>query len=100
VLPLDTLDETVELELEPGTQPGTELVLTGHGLPRLRSTGRVDGRGDLHVHVEVDVPTKLDARQTELLRELASLRGEEDHVIASSNGRAGGIFSRLRARHR
>ncbi len=100
VVPLDTLDDTVELVLEPGTQPNTELVLTGQGLPRLRSSGRVDGRGDLHVHVEVDIPGKLDARQTELLRELAALRGEEEHVVASTNGRGGGLFSRLRARHR
>jgi molecular chaperone DnaJ len=100
VVPLDTLDETVELELEPGTQPNTELVLTGHGLPRLRSSGRVDGRGDLHVHVEVDIPSKLDSRQSELLRELATLRGEEQAVVASANGRGGGLFSRLRARHR
>ncbi|MCT2584925.1 molecular chaperone DnaJ [Actinophytocola gossypii] len=100
VQPLETLDDTVELDLEPGTQPGTELLLAGHGLPRLRSSGRVDGRGDLHVHVEVDIPGKLDARQTELLRELANLRGEEGHVIASANGRGGGLFSRLRARHR
>ncbi len=101
VLPLETLDDTVELELEPGTQPGTELLLTGHGLPRLRSSGRVDGRGDLHVHVEVEIPNKLDARQTELLRELASIRGEEEQIVATSNGRGGGgLFSRLRARHR
>jgi len=100
VVPLDTLEDTVELELEPGTQPNTELVLSGHGLPRLRSSGRVDGRGDLHVHVEVDIPSKLDTRQSELLRELANLRGEEQAVVASANGRGGGLFSRLRARHR
>ena len=100
MVPLETLDDTVELELEPGTQPNTELVLTGQGLPRLRSSGRVDGRGDLHVHIEVDIPQKLDPRQAELLRELANLRGEEGHVVATGNGRAGGLFSRLRARHR
>jgi molecular chaperone DnaJ len=99
VVPMDTLDDTVELELEPGTQPGTELLLTGHGLPRLRSSGRVDGRGDLHVHIEVDIPSKLDPKQADLLRELANLRGEEGPVVASTNGR-GGLFSRLRARHR
>jgi molecular chaperone DnaJ len=77
------------------------MLLTGHGLPRLRSSGRVDGRGDLHVHVEVEIPNKLDARQTELLRELASILGEEDQIVAASNGRGnGGLFSRLRARHR
>jgi molecular chaperone DnaJ len=52
------------------------------------------------VHVEVEIPGKLDARQTELLREFANLRGEEDQVVAGTNGRSGGLFSRLRARHR
>jgi molecular chaperone DnaJ len=99
VVPLETLDGPLDVELEPGTQPDTELVMTGQGLPRLRSTGRVDGRGDLHVHIEVEVPTRLDARQTELLRELAELRGEEEHTLAAANGRAGGLFSRLRSRH-
>ncbi|MCP2260856.1 molecular chaperone DnaJ [Streptoalloteichus tenebrarius] len=99
VLPLETLDGTEELQLDPGTQPGTELLLTGKGMPRLRSSGRVDGRGDLHVHVEVVVPTKLDARQTELLRELAALRGEEQpEVAANGKARGGGLFSRLRGR--
>ncbi len=99
VIPLETLDGTVDMELEAGTQPATELMLTGHGLPRLRSSGRVDGRGDLFVHIEVEVPAKLDARQTELLRELANIRGEEDHTLTTVNGR-GGLFSRLRSRGR
>jgi molecular chaperone DnaJ len=100
LIPLETLEGSVEVELEPGIQPGTELLLTGHGLPKLRSSGRLDGRGDLHVHIEVEVPTKLDARQTELLRELATLRGDDDPGLATVNGRAGGLFSRLRSRGR
>ncbi|HEU5474421.1 MAG TPA: molecular chaperone DnaJ [Actinophytocola sp.] len=100
VIPLETLDGRVDMELEPGTQPATELLLPGHGLPKLRSSGRLDGRGDLYVHIEVEVPTKLDARQTELLRELSGLRGEEDHNLATVNGRPGGLFSRLRSRGR
>jgi molecular chaperone DnaJ len=100
VIPLETLNGAVDMELEPGTQPATELLLAGHGLPKLRSSGRLDGRGDLYVHIEVEVPTKLDPRQTELLRELANLRGEEDSNLAAVNGRAGGLFSRLRSRGR
>ncbi|GAA3857849.1 molecular chaperone DnaJ [Saccharothrix violaceirubra] len=96
VLSLKTLDGEEELVIDPGTQPNTELVLTGRGMPRLRSTGRVDGRGDLHVHLEVVVPTKLDARQTELLRELAVARGEDEPSL-SHNGKGGGLFSRLRS---
>ncbi|MEV0681127.1 molecular chaperone DnaJ [Actinosynnema sp. NPDC050436] len=97
VLPLQTLDGDEELEIEPGTQPNTELVLTGRGMPRLRSSGRIDGRGDLHVHLEVVVPTKLDGRQTELLRELAAARGEEEPTLAHNGKGGGGLFSRLRA---
>ncbi|MCK2241057.1 MULTISPECIES: molecular chaperone DnaJ [unclassified Crossiella] len=97
-IPMQTLDGVQELPLDPGTQPETELVLPGKGMPRLRSSGRVDGRGDLHVHVEVVVPTKLDEEQTALLRQLAELRGEEASELATNaNGRnGGGLFSRLR----
>src|SRR3954453_7188250 len=96
-LDLPTLSGTEGLRIEPGTQTGTVRTLRGKGMPRLRSTGRVDGQGDLMVHVDVLVPTKLDARQSELLRQLATLRGEEQPDLAASSGRNGhGLFSRLR----
>ncbi|WP_090059050.1 molecular chaperone DnaJ [Lentzea fradiae] len=96
-LPLKTLDGEEELQIDPGTQPGTQLVMTGRGMPKLRSTGRVDGRGDLHVHLEVIVPTKLDAAQTALLRDLADLRGESEPSLSHNGKGGGGLFSRLRA---
>ena len=37
------------------------MTLRGKGVPRVRASGR----GDLHVHVEVLTPTKLDAEQEE-----------------------------------
>jgi molecular chaperone DnaJ len=95
VLPMSTLDSTEELRLEPGTQSGAVLRLPGGGMPRLRSSGRTDGRGDLYVHVEVITPTRLDPKQADLLRQLAELRGEDSPEVAA-NGRAGGLFSRLR----
>jgi molecular chaperone DnaJ len=95
-LPSLTDEEEVELDVEPGTQSGAVRTLRGKGMPRLRSTGRVDGRGDLMVHIEVVTPTKLDARQTELLRELAALRGDEQPDLAANGRNAGGLFSRLR----
>jgi molecular chaperone DnaJ len=97
-LPLPTLDGTEELHVEPGTQGGTVRTLRGKGMPRLRSTGRVDGYGDLMVHVDVAVPTKLDAKQTELLRQLAQLRGEEQPDLANGSRNGHGLFSRLRFR--
>jgi molecular chaperone DnaJ len=99
VLPLETLDGTEEIDIEPGTQPNTELVLTGRGLPKLRSSGRIDGRGDLHVHLDVEIPAKLDAKQIELLRQFAESRGEEQPELATNGRTAGGLFSRLRSRH-
>jgi molecular chaperone DnaJ len=92
---LDTLDGTEEVRVEPGTQCATVMSLRGRGMPRLRSSGRTEGRGDLFVHLDVVTPTRLDTRQTDLLRELAALRGEEQAELAA-NGRAGGLFSRLR----
>lgn len=93
-LPLPMLDGTTEeLDIDAGTQGGTLRTLRGRGMPRLRSTGRVDGQGDLVVHIEVAVPTKLDKEQTELLRQLAKLRGEEQPDLAHKNGN--GLFGRL-----
>jgi molecular chaperone DnaJ len=63
---------TFDLEIRPGTQSGSEQVIRGFGVPSLRG-----GRGDLVVSIAVDTPTRLDARQEELLRELAAIRGEE-----------------------
>ena len=63
---------TFDLEVKPGTQSGTEQVIRGFGVPSLRG-----GRGDLVVSISVDTPSRLDARQEELLRELAAIRGEE-----------------------
>ncbi len=53
------------LTVPPGTQPGQRLVLRGKGMPQLR--GR--GRGDAVYEVVVEVPTRLTARQRELLEE-------------------------------
>ncbi len=84
------VETSFELELRPGTQSGTEQVLRGRGVPGLRG-----GRGDLVVSVVVETPTRLDARQEELLLELSALRGEEK---PSGQVRPGGrsVFGRLR----
>jgi molecular chaperone DnaJ len=57
------------LVVPPGTAPAQVFRLRGHGLPRL--TG--DTAGDLYVTVRVDVPSGLDARTDELVRELERL---------------------------
>jgi molecular chaperone DnaJ len=90
-LKLETLDGPVDIDVKPGTQSGTVIPLRGRGVPRLRS----NSRGDLHVHLEVSTPTKLDNEQEELLRKLASLRGEEtpDGAFKAASP---GLFGRIR----
>ena len=57
----------VSTSVPAGTQSGQEIRLRGHGMPRLRGSGR----GDLHVLVTVVVPSRLSKRERELLTELA-----------------------------
>ena len=90
-LPLETLDGEEQLDLQPGTQPDEIFTLRARGVPHLRGTGR----GDLLVHLNVVVPTRLDDEQTRLLRELAKLRGEERPGVAARAG-GGKLFGRLR----
>jgi molecular chaperone DnaJ len=76
-----TLDGKVQLQIPEGTQSGRVLRLRGKGLPPLHP--RLDAaqlkkmRGDLYVRVFVEVPTKLNARQRELLEEFAAQSGHE-----------------------
>src|SRR4051794_8093593 len=69
-----TLDGEEELEVEPGTQPGTVLTLRGKGMPSLRR-GR---RGDQRVVVNVVIPRKLTAEQRDLLEQFAATLGENN----------------------
>jgi len=90
---LDTLDGTEHLDVRPGTQSGEQLILRGRGAARLRS----GQRGDLHVHLDVRVPTDLDPEQIELLTRLAELRSEEAvHIGGADSEHGGGLFSRLK----
>jgi molecular chaperone DnaJ len=70
-----TLDnKTVKASVPAGTQNGRILRLKGEGIPELHSPS---GRGDMYIKLIVKVPTKVSARAKELLKELASVSGEE-----------------------
>ena len=70
----ETLDQSVELAIPPGTQPGEIFRLRDHGVPRLEGRGR--GRGDMLVSINVEIPTKLSKQDDELLRQIAQQRDE------------------------
>lgn len=63
---------TTDLEVPPGTQPGTSFTIRGSGMHRLGQRTR----GDLIVVIDVSVPLELTDEEEELLRRWADLRGE------------------------
>ena len=66
-----TLDGSERKDLPAGTRPGDTFRLKGKGMPRLRG----GGRGDLIVHVDVDVPKNLSEKAKNLVEELAAEMG-------------------------
>ena len=70
-----TLRASATIEVAPGSANGTVHRLRHEGIEHLH--GR--GRGDLYVHLVIDVPTELDAISEDLLRQLAQHRDEPVH---------------------
>jgi molecular chaperone DnaJ len=64
---IPTLEGNTSLAIHPGTQPGEIIRLRGKGMPRFRG----NGRGDMVVRVEIEVPEKLTQQQRTLLEQLA-----------------------------
>lgn len=87
VLPVPTLEGEEELEIEPGTQAGSVLRLRERGLPSLRRRRR----GDLHVVMNVLIPSKLTEEQRELLRRFAESANGDTYEL-----RHEGLFDRIR----
>jgi molecular chaperone DnaJ len=85
-LTVPTLDGDLELDFEPGTQPGEVRVLRGKGMPSLQRSGR----GDHRVLVNVAVPRRVTDEQRELLGRFAELSSDETYK------RDEGFFEKLR----
>ncbi len=87
----DGCEGTATVEIKAGTQPGDTVVRRGQGIPRVGSRGR----GDQHIQWRVEIPTKLSAREKELLRELAAESGEATEN-APPGKRGKGLFGRIK----
>ncbi|WP_070120620.1 molecular chaperone DnaJ [Bacillus marinisedimentorum] len=70
-----TVHGKVKLKVPAGTQTSTNFRLRGKGVPNVRGYGQ----GDQHVKIRVITPTKLTAKQKELLREFDEISGNEVH---------------------
>lgn len=74
-LTIKTTDGEEKIKIMEGTQPGTVVTLRGKGVPYVNSYGR----GDLHVQINVKIPSNWSAQERKLLRELAKQRKENIH---------------------
>lgn len=66
------LDKT-ELVIPAGAQPGELIKVAGQGIPSLRGSRR----GDLYYKIKVEIPRKVDAKEEELLKKIAELKGDK-----------------------
>lgn len=71
---IPTPDGSFKHTVEAGTQPNTQVVFEGRGVP---VPGRGGRSGDLVVNLEVRIPEKLDGKQRDLLEEYAEHSGIE-----------------------
>ena len=87
---VDTLDGEEQVEVEAGLQPGTVIVLKGHGMPRLRG----GARGDLRLIANVLVPRALDEEQRIVVERFRELEAERNYAHPERS--RGGLRDRLR----
>ena len=69
-----TIDGTEPLKIPEGTQSGATFRLKGRGVPAIDG----HGRGDLFVHVQVQVPSKLTREQRKLFEQLREVLPAEN----------------------
>jgi molecular chaperone DnaJ len=75
-----TLDQPAKIHVPAGTQPGTMFRLKGRGVKNVQGYGS----GDLHVRINVEVPTHLSSAQKAKLQEFAELCGSKENPISHS----------------
>ena len=79
-LDVPTLEGRANIKIPPGTQNNTVFRLRDKGVTHLNSSRK----GDLHIRVQIEVPTKLNSEQKEKLNEFAESIGEKNSPIHES----------------
>lgn len=79
-LEVPTLTGSATMKIPPGTQGGTTFRLRDRGMPLIN--GR--GKGDLHVEMQVEVPTRLTADQKAKLEAFTESIGEKNSPMQES----------------
>lgn len=69
VIEVRTIDGSVNLKIQAGTEPESLIRIKGRGVARLHG-----GRGDHYVRVKLEVPKNLSFREKELYQELSGIK--------------------------
>jgi molecular chaperone DnaJ len=88
---LKTLDGEVSFDVRPGTQSAEVVTIKERGVTRLRGSGR----GDLKIGIQVTTPSKLSAKEKELIEQFASHRKVVPPELTHFQQ---GLFQKLRDR--
>ena len=86
---VETVEGPAQLEIPAGTQPGAVLTLNGKGVPRL---GNPVARGNQLISIKVQLPSKLNGEERELLEQLAGHHSARGHKHPHKSGLFGGLF--------
>jgi molecular chaperone DnaJ len=84
-----TVDGTVKIKIEPGTQPGRILRLRGKGLPEVNGYGK----GDLLVNVNVWIPKSLSKEDLKIIEKLK----DSEAFVPNPDKNDKGFFERMRS---
>jgi len=84
-----TVDGTVKIKIEPGTQPGRILRLRGKGLPEVNGYGK----GDLMVNVNVWIPKSLSREDLKIIEKLK----DSEAFVPKPDKNDKGFFERMRS---
>lgn len=87
---IDTLDGMQTINIPAGTQSGDKVKLSEKGIGLLNRAGR----GDLHVHIDIEIPKKISDEEKELFEQIAKIRNEEI-VEPEIETNSQGFFSKL-----
>jgi molecular chaperone DnaJ len=81
-----TFDGLQTVKIPEGSQPGARVRLKGLGVPRVNASGR----GDLYVHLDVSVPSKLTRDQRRLFEQLS------EQLPTENEPQSKGIFDKVK----
>jgi len=81
-----TFDGLQTVKIPEGSQAGARLRLKGLGVPHVNASGR----GDLYVHLDVRVPSKMSREQKKLFEQLRDL------LPAENEPQEKGIFDKVK----